>query len=148
MESTQELFKTLLKNIVAPQLRKIGFKGSGQNYHIPSESHWLLLSFQKSTFSDSSNLSFTVNLYAITKKEWHKAHSTHSYFPSKPTATTFWGVGWQKRIGRLLPENHDHWWTLTLNTDVQSVSKDVVATIEKYALPAIQEQLKASHNSL
>ena len=142
MKSTQEVFKYLIKEIIGPHLRKIGFKGSGQNYFIPSDSHWSLLGFQKSMFSDSTDLRFTINLYVITKDEWEIARSKKSYYPAKPTPTTKWGEGWHKRIGELMPEKTDHWWRITSSTDLISLSKEVITAIEIYGLPEIQEQIK------
>ena len=141
MKRTQEQFSELLKESIAPQLRTMGLKGSGQNYLIPSNSHWALLGFQKSAFSDSADLRFTINLFVVTKNEWDRVRAAKSYYPAKPTSSTFWSEGWHRRIGRLMPEKKDHWWTLAADTDLASLSREIVDTIMKCALPAMQEQM-------
>ena len=142
MESIQNIFKQLLKDKIAPNIRNIGFKGSGQNYYFPSESHWEMLSFQKSMFSDSTELSFTLNLYVVEKDEWENARKSNSLFPLKPTATTYWGIGWHKRIGHLMPAKKDYWWKVNNNTNLDKLAHEVMEVIENYALPEIANTKK------
>lgn len=140
METVQSKFKQNIKDRIAPGLRKLGFKGSGQNYQLPSTSHWKCLSFQKSSFSDAENLTFTINLLVIDRNQWEIARKKHSSFPKKPTATTFWGIGWQKRLGHLMPENRDYWWEISLKTDLDQLSANVLKIIEQYALPNLKNK--------
>jgi len=144
METVQDEFKLLMKERIAPRLRELGLKGSGQNFNLPSESHWSLIGFQKSMFSDSQELKFTINIYVIKRKEWEKVRSERSYFPVKPNPTTKWGIGWERRIGSLLPEKCDHWWTMKLNGNLEYISGQVVEYIAKYVLPAMHEQMQSA----
>ena len=144
METVQEIFKALLKEDIAPRLRGQGLKGSGQNFSVPSDSHWVLIGFQKSIFSDSRELKFTINLYVVNKQEWEDVRSERSYYPAKPTPTTRWGIGWSRRIGSLLPERCDHWWSLNSTSNLEDISNEVIEFIVKYALPAIHEQLQSA----
>jgi hypothetical protein len=130
-----------MKDRIAPRLRECGLKGSGQNYYLPSKSHWALIGFQKSMFSDYSELKFTVNLYVVNKNDWENARKEKSYFPVKPTPTTKWVIGWERRIGFLLPERCDHWWSMENNSNLDMISDQVVEFMVKYALPAVNEQL-------
>ena len=41
--TAQETYGEMLKALVAPGLRAMGFKGSGQNYRVPSDDYWALL---------------------------------------------------------------------------------------------------------
>ena len=43
-----------------------------------------------------------------------------------------------------MPERNDHWWTLTSNTDLMSLSNEVIIAVEKYGLPAIQDKQKSA----
>ena len=144
METVQEKFKLLMKERIAPRLREHGLKGSGQNFYLPSESHWALIGFQKSMFSDSLELKFTINIYVVNKNEWENARSKRSYFPVKPTPTTKWGLGWERRIGFLLPERCDHWWSMKSNSNLENISGQVIEYIVKYALPAIHKPLQSA----
>lgn len=144
MSTAQELFKSLMKDHIASKLREIGFKGSGQNYSFPSEEYWALLSFQKSMFSDSNEIRFTMNLLVMSKKEWDKFRSERSNFPTKPNPTTQWGVGWTRRIGFLIPQKQDFWWSLYGNSDLANLSNEIIGSVINYALPAIKEQLQSA----
>lgn len=144
METVQDEFKLLMKDRIAPKLRELGFKGSGQNYSLPSDAYWALVGFQKSMFSDSHELKFTINILVVNKNEWEKARSERSYFPAKPNPTTKWGIGWERRIGFLLPEKCDHWWSMELNSNLENISGQVVESVAKYVLPAIHEQMQSA----
>jgi hypothetical protein len=43
METAQNTFKRMMREQVAPKLRVLGFKGSGQKFVLASDSHWALL---------------------------------------------------------------------------------------------------------
>jgi hypothetical protein len=142
MAKVQDTFRELLKCTVAPRLREYGLKGSGQNYAIKSDSHWALIGFQKSMFSDSDGLKFTINLYVVPKEHWEAERRERSYLPTTPTANVHWPVGWVKRIGYLLPKGQDHWWPLDANTELSGLADEIVDAICNQAVPAMQEQLK------
>lgn len=57
----QGVYPDLMKGVFAPALREAGLKGSGGRFELPSEKYWAQLGFQKSAYSDSSALKFTVN---------------------------------------------------------------------------------------
>jgi len=141
MAKIQDIFKELLKNSVAPRLRECGLKGSGQNYSIKSDSHWALIGLQKSMFSDSTGLKFTINLYVVSKAEWEATRQDRSYLPAKPTANVHWPVGWVKRIGYLMPQGQDYWWSVDSTTNLQGLVSEVVEAICNKAVPAMQEQI-------
>src|SRR6266508_1633339 len=63
--TAQESFKQMLRDHVAPALREMGFRGSGQNFSLRSDSHWALLDFQKSQWSSEDKIAFTVNLPVV-----------------------------------------------------------------------------------
>ncbi|WP_445370109.1 DUF4304 domain-containing protein (plasmid) [Methylomonas sp. HW2-6] len=144
MTKIQDTFKYLLKDSVAPKLREYGLKGSGQNYTIKSDKHWALIGLQKSMFSDSNGLKFTINLYVVPKEDWESARQKLSYLPVKPSANIHWPVGWVKRIGYLMPQGEDYWWSVDSTTNLQGLVSEVVDAICNKAIPAIQQQINNS----
>jgi hypothetical protein len=38
--AAQDDYREMIRDHIAPALREMGFKGSGQNYALPSETHW------------------------------------------------------------------------------------------------------------
>lgn len=142
VSTVQDKFKNLLKNAVAPALREKGLKGSGQAYSIKSDDYWALIGIQKSMYSDSESLKFTINLYVVSKKQWEAGREKYSYFPQKPSANTKWQIGWSERIGNLMPSRLDHWWEFHSHTSESELAQQVVEAISKYAVPAIQLRMK------
>ena len=140
MSAIQETFKNFLREMIAPRLRQAGLKGSGQNYSLKSGSHWALISFQKSAYSDSENLKFTINIFVVAKEEWESARNEYSYFPAKPTASVHWSIGWHQRIGYLLPINSDYWWTLDENTNLNQLSQQIIDVICNRAIPIMLDK--------
>ncbi len=142
MITVQEKFKELLKNSVAPGLRENGLKGSGQAYSIKSDDYWALIGLQKSMYSDSQSLKFTINIYVVSKQQWEEGREKYSYFPKKPSANTKWQIGWSERIGSLMPAKLDHWWEFNSQTNESELAQQVVEAISKYAVPAMQSKMQ------
>lgn len=141
MTAIQDTFKKLLRVSIAPRLRDRGLQGSGQNYSLKSDSHWALIGFQKSMFSDSDRLTFTINLFVVSKELWEEARKERGHLPAKPSANVDWSVGWSKRIGHLLPEGKDYWWSLDGSTNLDSLSSEVIDAICDKAVPAMRDEI-------
>jgi hypothetical protein len=104
METALDIFRLMMREEIAPGIRRMGFKGSGQSFISPSETHWVLLGFQKSTTSNANAVRFTVNVTAASKRAWTQARSEHSYLGERPSANISYGdFAWQRRIGQLIP---------------------------------------------
>ena len=141
----------MLRDEIAPQLRSLGLKGSGQNFYLPSESHWALLGFQKSQWSDASRVSFTVNLTIVGHEDWVTGRAAWPNLPERPRAT--WGLPpmmksafadyWHTRIGSLMPSGRDQWWDVTADARTSDIADAVVADIREFAVPAMLERMTA-----
>jgi hypothetical protein len=141
--TAQETYGEMLKTLIAPGLRAIGFRGSGQNYRLPSDDYWAMLGFQKSTSSDASHVRFTGNVLVVSKSGWDAVRAERPHLPERPTATTYWGTFvWQKRIGALLPGGEDLWWEIEAGGDAAGLADAVIWAVQDYVVPAIQRQMK------
>jgi hypothetical protein len=141
--TAQETYAEMLKTLVAPGLRAIGFKGSAQDYRLQSDDYWALLGFQKSTSSDASHVRFTCNVLVVSKSRWDAVRAESPHLPERPTATTFWGTFvWQKRIGALLPGGEDLWWEAEADGDLAELAGAVLWAVQDYALPAMRRQMR------
>jgi uncharacterized protein DUF4304 len=135
-------FRSMMRDHVAPALRAMGFVGSGRSYVLPSDTHWVLLGFQKSRSSDAAAVPFTVNVTVASKEAWAAMRRTRGYLPERPSANTFYGPEiWRRRIGMLLPEGADRWWTLTPATPAAALAAEVVDALRLAALPEIRRRL-------
>ena len=104
MATALDIFRLMMREEIAPGIRRMGFKGSGQSFILPSETHWVLLGFQKSTTSNANAVRFTVNVTAASRRAWTQARSEHSYLGGAPSANISYGdFAWERRIGQLIP---------------------------------------------
>jgi hypothetical protein len=151
--TAQETFKTMLRDQVAPQLRSLGFKGSGQNFALPSETHWALLGFQKSAWSDTNKVSFYINLTVVGREDWEKGREAWPNVPERPGAnwdlsplmeSAFVGY-WHTRLGFLMPGGRGRIWTVSADDDPRDVAEAVVAEIVEFAIPAMRERIGQTH---
>jgi hypothetical protein len=142
MHTALDIFRLMMRDEIAPELRRMGFKGSGQSFILPSETHWVLLGFQKSRVSYAEFVLFTVNVTAVSKRAWVEARSERSYLSERPSPNSNYGPwAWQQRIGHLLPDRQDKWWTIDTRASAESVRIEVLDAIRTYALTAIEQQM-------
>ena len=132
----QQVYDDLMKGSFAPALRAVGLKGSGGRFELPSEEYWAQLGFQKSAFSDSTALKFTVNLSVIGREVWAEQAAAKPSLGNKPKPSTFYG-SWaeQVRIGRLTASGEDLWWSLNRGDDPNPIGEQVVSTLLDLAVP-------------
>jgi hypothetical protein len=88
MATALDIFRLMMREEIAPGIRRMGFKGSGQSFILPSETHWVLLGFQKSTTSNANAVRFTVNVTAASRRAWTQARSEHSYLGERRARTS------------------------------------------------------------
>jgi hypothetical protein len=140
--TAQESFAAMMKSVVGPALRDLGFKGSGQTFSIPSETHHALLGFQKSVYSTSDAVRVTVNVCVVPVDVWNEVRQERTYLPAKPTPNTLYGdFAWQKRIGELMPTGEDTWWDVAAGRDTAPVASEIVEAVKTFALPAMRQRL-------
>jgi hypothetical protein len=132
----QQMYDRLMKETFAPALRAAGLKGSGGRFELPSEKYWSQLGFQKSAYSDSSALKFTVNLSVISREVWAEQAAAKPHLGKKPAPSVFYG-SWadQVRIGDLTTSGEDLWWSLNRGDDPSPMAEQVVSTLLELAVP-------------
>jgi hypothetical protein len=138
--TAQEAFKEMLRSAIAPALRALGFKGSGQTFELADERFWAFLGFQKSLSSDRSVVKFTVNLCVIDKAQYSKAREEASYLPAKPTPNVRGGRGWWERIGRSSLRDMTSG-DAPRGDPTVALAKQVVLAIEAHGLPAMRARM-------
>jgi hypothetical protein len=141
----REKVAAMLKNRVAPALRSMGFKGSGQNYHLPVPGYYALLGFQKMRFGTRHDVMFTINLLACSHDDWAALIEARPHYGPKPILGAHYeDPVWSMRIGFLMPEPHDHWWQVLDDTDTEALADEVIGVLEQYGVPALRAHLPAS----
>jgi hypothetical protein len=143
VSTAQETFRRMIKTHLAPGLRALGFKGSGRNYELPCPDHWVMLGLQGSKWSDSGEALFTINLLVVSRSVWERERAQLPYLGPKPKPNQLPGTfAWWERIGSLMPEREDKWWTVKAGMDTEDLSREVLLAVESYGLPAMRAQLR------
>lgn len=144
--TAHQIYDELMKTTFAPALRGAGLRGSGGRFQLPSEDYWVQLGFQKSAFSDSAELKFTMNLSLISREVWAEHASRQPPLGKKPKPSTFYG-SWaeQVRIGALTPSGEDLWWWLKQGEDPGPASEQVLSILLGLAVPWLVAKSSGCH---
>ena len=141
--TAQEAFTMMVKEQIAPALRELGFKGSGQRFVLPSETHWVQIGLQKFTRSNRDFVDFTANVTVVRRDVWDEARREYSYLPKQPAPNIFYGTyAWQKRIGDVVPERREKIWRVEPDRPIEPVAEEFVTAIRDHALPAMQKRMR------
>jgi hypothetical protein len=136
MTTAQDEYKRMLREEIAPALRRLGLKGSGGNFVLPHPDRYLLIGFQGSSSNTTEAVRFTVNLAVINRNAWEQGWQP---WWGKPSATTEGPVGTYMRLGQLMPEQNDVWWGLAPGTDTAALAAEVVQAVEQFGLPGLRQ---------
>lgn len=96
------LVEEMLRRQVAPALRELGMRSSGQDFRLPNEhGDHALLNFQRSRGNSTTECRFTANVVFYRKQDWQQARAHRSWLPAAPTASRMFsaGLGWYERSG-------------------------------------------------
>jgi hypothetical protein len=142
--TAQEAFNVMVKQQIAPALRELGFKGSGQRFTLPNEEHYALVGLQKFSWSDCDEVEFTANVTVAERGVWEAERRQGRNLPKQPSASIFYGTFvWQRRIGSLAPGGEERKWRVSPDRPTDAVAEDFVATIRDHGLPAMRKQMRA-----
>lgn len=137
--TAQDHFRSMVKEELAPQLRRMGFRGSGARFELPSDTHWLLLGLQKSTSSTADEVRFTVNLSAVDRQAWAAKYETDAWIGEKPSANVRGPLTTWQRLG-ILVSGTDTWLSVRANGPTAEVVGTVVDGIRNHGVPWLRAQ--------
>lgn len=149
--TAQDAYKVLMRDYIAPRLRELGFKGSGREFWLSSESFWAGIGFQASAWSDKSAVQFTVNIQVVEKDRWAEllASRPDRRYPKRPAANSSYStrVAWATRIGELM-DGQDHWWSTRGVVNLAALAEEVVEVIRERVLPEMQHRMTGQASRL
>ena len=117
----------------AKLLNGLGFKRKGSIIFTAKDDNFAVIHFQSNRYSTKTELTFTVNVGVIIGKLVDpRAYSQCLKHPSIVHAQV------RLRIGNLLPEKRDKWWTITEDVEIVESSKDFARLMIQTAVPFIQ----------
>ncbi|MFE5337225.1 DUF4304 domain-containing protein [Isoptericola sp. NPDC056573] len=145
MITAQEHFRAVVRDRLAPALRSMGLRGSGQIYTLPSESCWAQLGLQRHKWSDRTAVQFTANLNVVSRSTWEQALVLWPDIGAKPTPNVFTPVAdvCNERIG-LVAGVGDCWWPLSADgRDDDATCRDFLTMVGEHGLPFLEREVAA-----
>ncbi|WP_250447987.1 DUF4304 domain-containing protein [Actinotalea sp. C106] len=134
--------RALMRDHLAPSLRAQGWRGSAGSWLRTHPTQWVTLGWQKDKYSDPASVLFTGNLAVISKDVWDAENVPRGRRAAKPAASTSWGLGWEQRLGALIPgTDGDRWWVVHPGCDLTVVASEVLEALSRYGLPALERAL-------
>jgi len=130
----KEHYKKIIES-THQSLKNAGFVKNGNTFRISSDESRGVINFQKSTKSTVDSITFTINLGVASKR------LLKIYNPKQIENPDIWDCHWQVRIGHLLPDNKDIWWTILAETNVDQLAQDIQKYTIKLGIPEIQKYL-------
>ncbi len=127
---TKQVIKSVSKLAADTSFRALGFRKQSQNLVREQDGLFHCIQFQASRWGSADEGQFTINLTVpipVLYEAW-----TGKAFPKNPTSGAF-GIG--TRIGHLMPENKDLWWSVDRKTDIDAIPGEVVKVLAEYAVP-------------
>lgn len=123
-----------LVDCVSDCLNSIGFKRKGANFILCSDNNVLIIQVQKSTSGSLDSPRFTLNLgvvcgLLVPDGNPKKAKLEESHL--------------RVRIGSLLPERPDKWWTLVSEADTHRACLEINTLLIERAIPYLRQYLSA-----
>ncbi len=138
----------MVRDIISPTVRAMGFKGSGGRYELPSDRHWALIGFQKSTAIEPNRVKFTLNVAVVQKAVWDEMRYGNDQLPARPRVAINYGViygipGLYRRLGHLMGIG-DRWWVIEFGLRSRSIGRQVSEAIRDHALRAMLREMNDS----
>lgn len=134
MSDIAKRIDTIIKEGLAPMLKKIGFKKKARNFYRDFESRIEVINVQASKWNEGSEGQFTVNagVYYPDISEITGAPPVKG-MPKEYDCTV------RERIGLLTPENQDRWWKVDNSVNNSEIAESIANHVEKFCLPWLKE---------
>jgi hypothetical protein len=142
MSVVQATYRAMLRDQIAPAMRALGLEGSLTNYRFADRDALGVMSFQSSMGKDRDLKRFTINLYAVSRADRLAVRRREpGQRERRPDTYGALGLGWQQRIGMVMPIRRDTWWEIRPDTNPAPVAMEVITAICDFGLPAIRANM-------
>lgn len=132
----KEIFDEVVKE-VGLRLKKLGFKQRGSVFRIAAESNCGIIEFQRSVKSSKETLLFTLNMGVVCGNLLDEG-------PSGIESAQIIDAHVRQRIGMLLTDRPDKWWTITESTNRDTLIQEVSDLTLTKAVPYVESYLNTN----
>ena len=112
--SARDGYVRMMRTTVVPELRRLGFTGSGRRFTLQTPRRPGAIEFQQSQGNTWMGVKFTANV---------------------SVASPFGGTA---RLGSISHHGGDHWWSVWAGFPSDDVAADLITAIRDHALPVIK----------
>lgn len=130
MKASSE-FNKLVKECVRPLLNEHGFKRRGNSFVSKKNDIWFLINFQKSRKSSVDEVVFTINLGIASSVLFN-------FFSKEIKQPTIEDCHFRQRIGFLLAQRGDKWWTINSDTEINKLCDELKSCLIEHALTELE----------
>lgn len=128
-----KLIDAVVAQGLAPLLKSHGFAKAGRSFHRRRGERWQVVNVQASSGNSAAQARFTLNLgLYVPEIEALAGHSPPAGKPKEYDCTL------RERIGLLMPQARDHWWTLAPDSDPASLAPELAEAFAAYGLPWLE----------
>ena len=129
MSEPQEIIKAMTSSLHKEYLKGLGFGKTGTTW-IRSLEWPQVINIQLSGFNTAEEAKFTINV-GISIPAFRAAWGS----PAATGTLKEYDCELRSRIGSLLPNKNDKWWTVSSVSDPEELLREVLGDISAYALP-------------
>jgi hypothetical protein len=123
----------VISTAVTPFLKGLGYRKHGRRFLLKGDLSTAHIRFQSSQWNHAELTRFTINrgryFESIARKNGQEV-----VLDSTKQRHMHVGI----RIGHLLPQQADHWWSIANDEDVPKVASEVVAALRDFGLPYLE----------
>lgn len=130
--NTVKLYKSLISDVVYPVLKDHEFRLDKESLFSENEEIITLVGFQKSSKSTKDSFVFTINIGFLVKRISLFKRGSVTQQPEPDDCH------WKMRIGFLLDDRKDKWWTLSNEADFSALSGELKGIVAERVLPLLK----------
>jgi hypothetical protein len=135
-----KLLQKALRETLEPAIVRMGFEGKKRIYRRNRNGLMDIVDIQLWKYNDANRARFTIELGLCVPValEMAAALQSFAYFRSSVASPGITECAERERIGILIPEPKDRWWTISSGTDPTAVASEVVTNLEKFGMPWLE----------
>jgi hypothetical protein len=138
--TAQDAFKRFVADELRGTFMARGFRARGFTFHRRVADNFGIVQLQKSQYSTATNVDFTINLGVFSGRV-QQTLSNIMWMPEVRDVPTEPACHLRQRVGFLLPERRDTWWSVREDEDTAELGAAIRLVLEQHAFPFLQARM-------
>ncbi|WP_394840846.1 DUF4304 domain-containing protein [Pendulispora brunnea] len=138
--TAQDAVKQLVADELRPTFKARGFRTKGLTFYRQVADNFGLVQLQKSQASTAATVQFTINL-GVFSGRIQRVLSEITWMPDVTGVPTEPDCHLRQRIGHLLPEARDTWWSVRPDTNLAEFGTKLRLVLEEHAFPFLDARV-------